>query len=66
MNRNKIPNYIENELVESFDGDRNAYESFLLSATPEEVFERWCDYIGLINWSDTIWKVVFDLYNSQS
>jgi len=56
MNINKIPDYILDDLR-----SRGLTDRIISKQTPEFLFEEYCNWQGLIGWSDSLITVLDDL-----
>ena len=52
----KIPRYLVNDLMK-----RGYTEQSIATLSPAEAFREYCEWHGLINWSDTLIKAIDDL-----
>ena len=59
MDINKLPATIKNSLVESLLSHQKV--EILESETTEELFDRWCNYEGLINYGAKLRWVLCEL-----
>lgn len=51
-----IPAHVKADLKEAEYSDEQ-----IALMSPQEVFEAYCTWHGLLNWSNTLWQVVTDL-----
>jgi hypothetical protein len=60
MKLEHIPAHVLNTL-------RNAgyKDETLLQNTAEELFKKYCDWHGLLNWHYTLWNIVIELKKAQ-
>lgn len=65
MKRFDVPSRVERDLLESVDQDREKYANLIRDSTPDEVFEMYCQYNGLINWGTVLWNVARDLIQAE-
>lgn len=60
MDMNKLPPGVREALRE-----RGRKEAEVAIMTPREIFEDYCNWNGIINWSDTLWDTATALMNAQ-
>lgn len=60
MDMNKLPPGVREALRK-----RGREEAEVAIMTPREVFEDYCNWNGLINWSDTLWNTMEALVQAQ-
>lgn len=71
MNTEEIPNYILRDVAEAimdFDGDWYENEKIvnrINSMTKDEIFKKWCEWQGLIDWSSEIKGVVMHIFGFE-
>lgn len=61
MDMNKLPPGVREALRE-----RGRKEAEVAIMTPREIFEDYCNWNGIINWSDTLWDTATALMNAQA
>lgn len=61
MDVNKLPPGVREALRE-----RGRKEAEVAIMTPREIFEDYCNWNGIINWSDTLWDTATALMNAQA
>lgn len=60
MKLEHIPAHVLKDLKEA-----EYKEEDLLQDTAEELFKKYCEWHGLINWNYTLWNTVIELKKSQ-
>lgn len=60
MDINKLPPGVRSALRE-----RGVKDAVVAIMTPREVFEEYCNWNGIINWSDTLWDTMQALVQAQ-
>lgn len=61
MDMNKLPPGVREALRE-----RGRKEAEVAIMTPREIFEDYCNWNGIINWSDTLWDTAIALMNAHA
>lgn len=62
MNR-PVPPAVYSAILDWFE-DVDAANRFIAQSSPEEIFERYCEWHGLIGWSRQLWTIVTQLQES--
>jgi hypothetical protein len=55
-----LPDELINDLKE-----RGHSEEAIAQMTPEKAFEEYCNWNGLINWGDSLWKAVHEFKDAS-